>query len=184
MTEDSIERIVGWPPGDMPSSGGGDPESVMLCVLEVSFSDGRLGFYYSRILRFERDNMMIGEAIDKALGGHIPVDVRPIDSSGYRDSTLSLNNMSHDYIVFVLGESSQNLAFPGVRPFSQVSGTKNVFYNATTLSARRAYFIANNTVYKPRQFNIHLNIAGSGKNVIPMILDPDVGHPGGNGGKA
>lgn len=191
MTKDSIQSRMGWPPVDMPP-GGGDPQSVMLCTLEVSFSSRSLRFYYSSIVRFERNGMTIIGAIDAALSNPptIPIDMRPMSTSStaYRNSTLSLNNYTHDYVAFVLGSTSTNLEFTEERPFSKVydRDREDIFFDATYVSDRRAYFIANNTKSTAGQsywFNIHLNINGPNRTTIPMILDPDIGHPGGNGGK-
>lgn len=57
---------------------------------------------------------------------------------------------------------------------------------AKTPGCQTAYFVAESSKGKPVPFNIHLDLVGEGKEgngfCIPIILDPDVRHPGGSEG--
>lgn len=200
MIESSNINPKGWPFADM-RRGGKEPQSGMLCVLEITNRDKGLGFEYSSIIRFDLERLTIDEAIEAVRCGKIRGDVRPLEACGDRPSRLSLNNDGLDYIVFVLGESMANLEFSKERAFSRVkeasgcgwifgrlaarsSAPDSIFSEPTRLDARTAWFVSDNTSPGVHWFNIHLDIIDDeGFGPIPIIIDPDVGYPGGRGGR-
>lgn len=181
MIEEAETAAKGWPYVEMRRRGR-QPKSVMLCVLEMTCRDRRLGFEYSSISRFDLEGMPAAEAIKLARAGRIKTDERPIDCEGYRRSRLSLNNDGLDLIGFALGDSMANLEFARERPFSRVRGVRGIFSDPEWLDARAACFTADNTRPGVHHFNIHLEIIdGEGWGPIPIVIDPDVGWPGGGG---
>lgn len=181
MIDEGTSVAKGWPYADM-RRGGGEPKSAMLCVLEMTCGGKRLGFEYSSIIRFDRGGESIAEVVKLATSGCISVDRCTIESKGYRRSRLSLYNDGFDYIVFALGESMSNLEFTRDRQFSRVRGATGMFHDPTWLDARTAWFTANNRRSGIHEFNIHLEIVDDeGPGRIPIIIDPDIGHPGGSG---
>lgn len=181
MIDDAKPAVKGWPYAEMRRRGR-QPRSAMICVLEMSCADKQLGFEYSSIVRFEREGMEMADAIEAARCGKMPADRRPIEAEGYRRSRLSLHNDGLDCIVFALGESMANLEFARHRPFSRIRGTIGIFSDPTWLDARTAWFTADNRRAGVHHFNLHLEIIDDGGcGPIPIVIDPDVGHPGGNG---
>lgn len=200
MSDDGGIPPKSWPFADMPR-GGKEPQSAMLCVLEITNRDQRLGFEYSNIIRFDVEGRSIAKTIELARCGQIEVDHRPLEASGTRPSRLSLANDGLDYVVFVLGDSMANLEFSKDRPFSRAreasgcawplgllaarsSAPAGIFGEPTRLDARTAFFISDNTRPGVHWFNIHLDVLDDeGFGPIPIIIDPDIGHPGGRGGR-
>jgi hypothetical protein len=208
MTEKKLFAAAGpdgYPSETMPRTSSIVPDYAIVCEVEYKLDGNRLVFQYKGLGKCAVTTADPIAAIVKRLATS---PWRPpgfgAKTPDKRRSSLSLNNKKKAYIIFVL-DASLAWQFSREAPcftlFADPEGILKQHYSAPTAvdrqgnligpiagasGARVAYFVADgeksHNAQLPRnadRFNIHVDLNEDAVAYIPIVIDPDVGHPGG-----
>jgi hypothetical protein len=200
--------MVGVPMVEMPAEVIPEedlPRKVRLCEIALRANGHRIMLTYSRMCDF---NLASGSEIlaevKKIAQGTYPSNFKK-GTSNRRKSELSLNNREYRYLVFVLNEETNWQFAREVEPFSlfkekgdNPTDLRKYYMNPISFDGSGtpikpgsepykksmvAFFIARGQCRPPSEgdrFNIHVDINEEDDKYIPVMIDPDVGHPGGS----
>lgn len=207
MSEDKVTEALiqegHQPPAEM-RPGGITITHAIFCELEFHITNGRSEIGYRRAILDEVGNYpqpiedTIGKfanhSFDPNWKAPIPRDPRRSDMS-LNAGDANDNSGIVAYIVVRLQKNQKNMRFTdSYSPFSVPLRTPDDrAFEARRVSDSGAYFIVNSSKFaagsiagkqREMQFNIHLEIIqkkGQTEMYVPIIVDPDVGFPGGGG---
>jgi hypothetical protein len=181
------------------------PQKVRLCEIELRANAHRVRLTYSRMCDFKlASGSEILNAVKRIAQGSYPEDFNKAVINR-RKSELSLNNSDYRYLIFILSEKTNWQFSREFEPFSLFEGEENnqtdlqeYYMNPQSVDGSGnsiepgkepykksmvAFFIARGHCRPPSEgdrFNIHVDINEEDAKYIPIMIDPDVGHPGGS----
>lgn len=198
-------RPDGYPAHAMPSATAISPTFGLLCEVDFRPVGNRIIFYYRNMGTFQVSVARPIETIVReiATGAWLPPDF-PGTSGSPRKSSLSLHNRQQAYIVMMLNSTKEwqySREAPCFTLFADPRIDLRSYYSKPTAVApngdvigpiagssgsKLAFFIADGGRSNADQqgvnedrFNIHVDFNEDAQKYTPVVIDPDVGYPGG-----